>query len=160
MSPMDRSWYVIGLAILMLVCFCSSAALADDPIKPDPQLTPGAVQTTDLTRICAPGYTQTVRHTPGKLKQLIYREYDINPRGGHYEIDHLIPLEVGGADVGENLWPESYDTKPWNAHVKDKLEDYLHTEVCAGRIPIQQAQREIAEDWIAAYSKYLGEPHR
>jgi hypothetical protein len=50
------------------------------------------------------------------------------------------------------------DTTPWNAHVKDKLEDRLHGLVCAGKLPIEQAQREIATDWIAAYERYLGEP--
>ena len=47
---------------------------------------------------------------------------------------------------------------PWNAHVKDKLEDRLHALVCAGKLPIEQAQQEIATDWIAAYEKYLGNP--
>ncbi len=42
--------------------------------------------------------------------------------------------------------------------MKDRLENFLHAEVCAGRMPIEQAQREIASDWIAAYQKYLGEP--
>jgi hypothetical protein len=46
----------------------------------------------------------------------------------------------------------------WNAHVKDKLEDRLHGLVCAGKLPIEQAQREIATDWIAVYERYLGEP--
>ncbi len=136
----------------------TSAALADDPIRPDPRLTPGAVLTTDLSAICRPGYTKTVRHTSGKLKAFIYREYRIDRNGGNYEIDHLIPLEVGGADVRENLWPESWDTEPWNAHVKDRLENYLHEAVCAGRMPIDQAQRAIAQDWIGAYQKYLGKP--
>jgi len=50
------------------------------------------------------------------------------------------------------------DTTPWSAHVKDKLEDRLHALVCAGKLPMEQAQREIATDWIAAYERYLGEP--
>ncbi len=133
-------------------------AFADDPILPDPQLTPGTVLTTDLSKICQPGYTRTVRHTPGALRREVYAEYGIKRDSGRYEVDHLIPLEIGGADVRENLWPESYDTRPWNAAVKDKLENYLHVEACAGRIPIKQAQKEIAEDWITAYRKYLGEP--
>ena len=70
-------------------------------------------------------------------------------------VDHLIPLEVGGADVRENLWPESWDTEPWNSH---RLENYLHEAVCAGPMPIDQAQREIAQNWIATYQKYLGKP--
>jgi hypothetical protein len=146
-------FFAVGAAVL-----ATHAAFAADPIRPDPRLTLGAALTTDLSAICQPGYTKTVRHTSGKLKALVYREYGIDKRDGHYEVDHLIPLEVGGADVRENLWPESWDTEPWNAHVKDRLENYLHEAVCAGRMPIQEAQREIAQDWIVAYQKHLGAP--
>jgi len=142
-------------ALLLVVVY---SAYAGDPIRPNPELTPGAVLTTDLSKICQPGYTKTVRHTSGELKREVYAEYGIKPDSGHYEVDHLIPLEIGGADIRENLWPESYDTKTWNAAVKDKLENYLHVEACARHIPIEQTQKEIAEDWIAAYRKYLGEP--
>jgi hypothetical protein len=122
------------------------------------RLTPGAVLTTDVATICQPGYSRTVRHTSGKLKAKIYREYGIEKSSSHFEVDHLISLELGGAGVAENLWPESYDTVPWNAHVKDTLEDQLHALVCAGRLSIQQAQHEIASDWIAAYQRYIGAP--
>jgi hypothetical protein len=134
------------------------AMAGDLPIRPDPQLTPGAVLTTDAATVCQSGYSKTVRHTSGKLKALIYREYGIDRASGHFEIDHLISLALGGADVAKNLWPESYDTTPWNAHIKDKLEDRLHAIVCAGKLPIEQAQREIAMDWIAAYERYIGTP--
>jgi hypothetical protein len=99
-----------------------------------------------------------VRHTSGQLKHQVYVEYGIDAKTGRYEIDHLIPLGIGGADKRENLWPESRDTKPWNANVKDRLENYLHVEICAGHMPIADAQKAIAMDWVAAYRKYLGEP--
>ena len=130
-------------------------AYADDPISPDPQLTPGAVLTTDTSKICQPGYSRSVRHTSGQLKRQVYAEYGIDANTGNYEIDHLIPLGIGGDDTRENLWPESRDTKPWNADVKDRLENYLHVEICAGRINIADAQNAIAADWIAAYRKYM-----
>ena len=142
--------------VLLVATTLARITYAADPIRPDAYLTPGAVLTTDVSRICTPGYAKTVRHTSGRLKAFIYREYGIDRRGGHYEIDHLISLELGCADVAKNLWPESYDTEPWNAHVKDRLENYLHGQVCAGRLPIEQAQREIATDWTAAYERYLG----
>ena len=76
-------------------------------------------------------------------------------------MDHLIPLGLGGLPgAKENLWPQSRDTMPWNSRVKDRLENFLHQEVCARRIPIEQAQKEIATDWIAAYKKYLGDPEK
>jgi len=133
-------------------------AFADNPIMPDPRLTPGAAATIDANRVCRRGYAKSMRHTSTRLKHEIYREYGIDRRKGRYEIDHLVSLELGGADVAANLWPESYETEPWNAHVKDQLENFLHAEVCAGRMPLQQAQQEIARDWIGTYRKYLGEP--
>jgi hypothetical protein len=97
-----------------------------------------------------------VRHTSGKLKAQIYRRYGFNKAESHFEVDHLISLELGSADVAENLWPESYDTELWNVHTKDRIENRLHTLVCAGQLPLEQAQHEIAADWIAAYQKYVG----
>src|SRR5690348_15722019 len=147
-------------ASVLALTLLATPAIADDPIRPDPHLTPGAILTTDTALVCAPGYSRTVRHTSGQLKSFVYREYGIDRHQGDYEMDHLIPLGIGGADVAANLWPESYDTQPWSAAVKDELEDFFHREVCAGRIPIEQAQREIAEDCIVTYRKYIGpEPH-
>jgi hypothetical protein len=134
------------------------AVAGELPIRPDPRLTPGAVLRTDTAIVCQPGYNRTVRHTSGKLKAAIYRKYRLDKSESHFEVDHLISLELGGSDVAANLWPESYDTILWNARVKDRLEDRLHALVCAGRLPLEQAQREIATDWIAAYKKYVGGP--
>lgn len=133
----------------------ASAAYAADPILPNPKLTPGAVLTIDVSKICRPGYSRSVRHTSGKLKKRVYFDYGINPKKGHYEVDHLIPLSIGGADTRENLWPQSRDTKPWNSEKKDRLENYLHIEVCAGRLQIEAAQKAMAQNWVAAYQKYL-----
>jgi hypothetical protein len=36
------------------------------------------------------------------------------------------------------------------AHVKDKLEDRLHALICPGKLPIKQAQHEIAVDWVVS----------
>ena len=65
------------------------------------------------------------------MRPCVYREYRLDKSESHFEVDHLISLELGGADVAENLWPQSYDTEPWNAHTMDKLEDRLHAFTCA-----------------------------
>lgn len=126
-------------------------------VTPDPRLSPGDVLTTDVNQICTPGYTQTVRNVPSELKQQIYQEYGISShKPGEYEIDHIISLELGGSNSSRNLFPQSFKLHPLNAHVKDELENKLHELVCAGKLPIQQAQQEIAQDWIGAYQKYVG----
>ena len=92
------------------------------------------------------------------VKKQVYAEYGITShQPGEYEVDHLISLELGGSNSVKNLWPESYKGE-WNAHVKDKLENKLHQEVCDGSLDLSTAQHEIATNWIAAYQKYLGQP--
>jgi hypothetical protein len=72
-----------------------------------------------------------------------------------YEMDYLITPELGGAPDARNLWPQRYRSRVWNASVKDQLEDLLPRLVCDGRIDLRTAQREIADDWVAAYRKYF-----
>jgi hypothetical protein len=77
---------------LVGIVITATAAIAADPVVPDPKLTPGAVVTTDVTTICQPGYSRSVRHTSGQLKHQIYVGYGIDRNAGQYEIDHLIRL--------------------------------------------------------------------
>src|ERR1700736_4831532 len=53
---------------------------------------------------------------------------------------------------------ESHRTSPWNAQVKDRLENRLHELVCSGQIDLKTAQQDIAADWIGAYKIY-GSPN-
>ena len=140
----------------------SLAASAEPPILPDPRLTPGAALDVTVADIAVPGYTKKVRNVPIEVKREVYAEYGIlshAPR--EFEVDHLIPLELGGSNSKKNLWPESFITEPWNAYVKDVLENRLHVLVCSGQLDLKAAQDAIATNWIEAYRKYVGpEPGR
>lgn len=107
--------------------------------------------------MCRPGYALRARRVGWATKQAIYREYGIlHYRPYAFEIDHLIALELGGSNGRRKLWPESTRTRPYNARVKDRLENRLHRLVCGNRLTLGQAQRAIADNWIAAWWKYLG----
>ena len=124
------------------------------PIEPNPSVTPGAVLPVSTADVCTPGYSHKVRDVPEKVKQQAYAEYGItHHQPGEYEVDHLISLELGGSNSIKNLWPQSYKTQPWNAHIKDQLENALHADVCSGKIDMPTAQQEIATDWISAYKR-------
>lgn len=151
-----KSVKLFGLLIAAALPVVSAFA-SDTLIRPDPRLTPGAVLPVTAEQVCQLGYAKSVRHVDGKTKARVYREYGIDRNAGFYEIDHLISLSLGGSNDIRNLWPESYDTTPWNAEAKDTLEDRLHKLVCDGTISLAEAQHAIASDWIAAYKKYVGE---
>lgn len=127
---------------------------------PDPACTPGAVfADASTTEICVSGYTKTVRSVSTSMKKRGYAAYGIAypQKTGTYEFDHLIPLELGGNNDIANLFPEAFgrSTSTGEAALgfkeKDLVENYLHDEVCAGRLSLPQAQAQIAGDWVAVY---------
>ena len=147
----------------MILALALAAGLAaSPPIRPDPQLTPGVVDpAATLQVICVRGYTahKGVRHVTAATKRAVFRRYGVEPKvGGPYEIDHLISLELGGSNDLANLWPQSYTSQPWNAHLKDALEDRLHAKVCWDGLPLAVAQADIAIDWPAAYGAFVAAP--
>ncbi|HLK57218.1 MAG TPA: hypothetical protein VKU00_11665 [Chthonomonadaceae bacterium] len=148
---------LLALACLVLAAACSAGPqTGNPPLLPDPKLTPGDTLAVTKADICVSGYSGKVRDVPQAVKEQAYKEYGItHHEPGEYEVDHLISLELGGSNSIKNLWPQSYKTQPWNAHVKDKLENRLHSDVCSGKIDLKTAQRDIAKDWIAAYKKYF-----
>ncbi|MEO7002118.1 MAG: HNH endonuclease signature motif containing protein [Ktedonobacterales bacterium] len=118
----------------------------------DPACTPGAIfpnATTD--QICQSGYSSSVRNVPTSEKNQVYAEYGIASHSpGQYEVDHLVSLELGGSNDISNLWPEAASPTP-GFHQKDSVENYLHSQVCSGAVTLQQAQVEIATNWLQVY---------
>jgi len=108
--------------------------------------------------ICKSGWTATVRPTSTYISSLKKRQIvDFNLQDttlGDYEEDHLVSLELGGSpDDPNNLWPEPYTASipDGGARTKDQVENYLHREVCAGRMSLNDARLSIVTDWYAVY---------
>jgi hypothetical protein len=122
---------------------------------PDSRLTPGAAILASRQAVCAQTNTKN-KAVPVALQRQVFAEYGLSgaePQA--YEVDYLVTPALGGADDIRNLWPHSYTETVWNARVKDALEDRLRDMVCGGRLDLTAAQKEIAENWIAAYKKYF-----
>jgi len=125
--------------------------VATDGIE-DKACTPGAIMASATTaQICKSGYAGSVRNVPSSEKDQVYAEYGIATHSpGQYEVDHLISLELGGSNDITNLWPEAANPTP-GFHQKDQVENYLHAQVCDGRLSLKQAQQEIATNWLQVY---------
>jgi hypothetical protein len=115
-SPADEAIAQAALAKTpspQMVSLASSSTKAGPAyVYPNPSLTPGAELTTDASTICTPGYASSVRDVSTATKKQVYAEYGVSyPQApGAYEVDHFIPLEIGGSNDIRNLWPETSDT--------------------------------------------------
>lgn len=148
--------FIALFALLAVSLGARADHLPDVPGAINPDVTQANIGQT----ICVPGWTQTVR-PPVSMTNRIKRAKlagmkDRNP--AHYELDHLISLQLGGATADpQNLWLQSY-ANPCGARIKDRLESALKRLVCAGRLSLAQAQQEIRSDWIASYGRWIGPP--
>jgi hypothetical protein len=154
----------------LLVAGCATTpTTAPVLVKPEARsaaLGPRGAINEDVTRaniqqtICVPGWTATVRpstsFTNGVKAKLLREQGLPQADATKYELDHLIPLALGGHPrKPENLWLQPWDGE-WGARVKDRLEVKLKAMVCRGAISLERARRAIAVDWIAAFKSYVG----
>lgn len=125
------------------------------PLLPDMEKTPGVVRTSDAKEICNPKFrTKPYRLTTPAMKKHVCLAYGVKPcpKAKKMELDHLLPLELGGKDDERNLWVQFAP----EFHYKDHLENYLKVQVCTERMSLADAQREITTNWVASYEKHIG----
>jgi hypothetical protein len=125
--------------------------------------------------ICVAGWTATVRPPESYTEEVKHLElgaggvvtylgvsYPVHGFApsdgqiGHYELDHLVALEIGGSPADpRNLWLEPYEAPKGPAaagggsQTKDKVENAARAAVCAGRMTLAAAQQAMATNWPA-----------
>ncbi len=124
-------------------------------VLPDAELTPGdTFPGVTAAEVCTPGWSREHRHVTEAMRDRVYAEYGRTRGPGCCEVDHLVPLELGGSNDFGNLWPQPDDPRPGDAE-KDGLENELHRLVCAGKMPLADAQKCIASNWVECWEKYV-----
>jgi hypothetical protein len=126
---------------------------------PDPRCTPGSIdpivtQANIRSTICKAGWTDPHLRPPESQTEW-FKRYRAFPAYGltwyrESELDHLVPLELGGSNDATNLWPEL--GKP-SGNPKDKVENALNAAVCSGRVSLAAAQKAIASNWMTAVKR-------
>jgi hypothetical protein len=128
---------------------------------PDAACTPGAINPTVTLTVLKSGEFKTGCErnmaSSAAKKNTTYDEYSIaHPQGNTgqnqtCELDHLVSLELGGADTLDNIWPQCGPDDVALAQryfkIKDGVENFLAAQVRAGQIDLAEAQRGIAQDW-------------
>ena len=122
-------------------------ARGQESLLPNPKLTPGRIAKSEKDR----------RGVTLEMEQKVFARYRLPwSRRAAYKIDHLIPLELGGADTIDNLWPQRLGARPYGPDRKELLTEVLLQRIARKQITLEQAQEQIANDWIDAFIDHLG----
>ena len=143
------------LRSLLRAFVASLSLLVADAVRAAPSLNHDVTPATIASTICVSGYTAMVRpasvYTNGVKVKLLQTAGQDPSRAGEYELDHIVPLALGGH-------PRALDNlqlQPWpEARRKDRLEVKLQCLVCSGQVSLGEAQTAIATDWEGAYHRY------
>lgn len=125
-------------------------------IYPNLKLTPGEVGTNNLSIICEEYYTKLLVMVPEDIVNQVYAEYNITTHANHeYEIDHWIPLALGGSNNLPNLWPQPKVYPGYRE--KDYVQLRLRDQLCSGKISLEEARAKVQGDWFDLYIQLRGE---
>jgi hypothetical protein len=143
-SSTDDSYAGVQLGKTVLFARRTRSQTCKRGALPDRRCSPGAYSS-KLTKavICSSTFrTGSIRNVPTSEKHAVETEYGMVAKsyGRTIEIDHIVSLELGGSNDIANLYPEPGSGKA-SYHVKDKLENRLHSMLCAGSITLAAARR-------------------
>lgn len=116
--------------------------------------TPGAKSNVSETEVCAADFESSQKPvSPWQIGQALSR-YGKRLDDKSVQIDHLIPVSLGGTNDPDNLWPQPVQ-REWGPQTKDELEAKLLKMVCDKKISLKAAQDAIKKDWVKAYKQYV-----
>ena len=139
--------------------FMAAAALIGVPSYAAAQLpsslqTPGNKSKANEAQVCAADFEASVKPMAKWQHDQALERYGKRPEDFTGELDHLIPISLGGTNDPENLWPLPAN-KDMGPEQKKALDLKLHQMVCDKTIKLKDAQDAIKKDWVKAYNQYV-----
>lgn len=126
------------LAGLILTGFCAALAVAEPTEMYFKDVTGNSWRAPSLSEICHHGYAASHR-MPYEQSRAIKHRLLAGRDAREYELDHIVPLCLGGSNDLSNL-----QLQPWpEAHSKDILERKACKMVCSGAIDL-----DVARGWF------------
>ena len=153
--------FCVAVAGLSRTLHSPALPLPRPDILPPPTV-PGAIdrhvtQANVGRTICVPGYARSARPAyavTGPLKRRMMDALHPGEPMADYELDHLIPISIGGAPLdARDLWLQPRRGQA-NAGDKNVLAYVLWRLVCEHQVPLETAQQAISHDWTKAYETY------
>jgi hypothetical protein len=120
---------------------------------PDPRCTPGAFVRKTRADVCD-GNTDRPNLPAAERRRLLANYGVPGWTGRDGEVDHLVPIALGGLTVRANLWVERGPIP----NPKDRLEAVIYRRVCFGDpapMRVRTAVRVFSADWRAAFTYYV-----
>jgi hypothetical protein len=114
-------------------------------------LNPAVTQANIATTICVPGWSATQRPPTSytnRVKRKLMTQAGIPwSARAEYELDHGVPLVLGGHPSSvHNLHLQPWQG-PEGAYAKDAVERRVRAMVCSGQLDLLRAQLCMADDW-------------
>jgi hypothetical protein len=132
--------------IAALLTIITATASAYD--APSGAINPVITQANLKQTVCVPGYTDRIRPPVSYTNRIKLSMIEAGDRMQNFELDHYVPLSVGGAPTSlDNLW-----LQPWigttGARAKDAIETEVHRRMCKGELTLMQAQSIFINGWV------------
>lgn len=155
------------LIITSLLLLLATPAGAADHSVPDLKKTPGVTSPATAEELCATKWGKDVRHVTAAMRREVAARYGVvgnqptawcrrDKRGRVFEYDHSCSRENGGLDHPDNIWVQCYSGR-YNALMKDRLENRLHSLMCKGKLTVREVQDQLCRaDWRRSYDRQFG----
>src|SRR4051794_36690152 len=137
-------------AVVMAIAVPSMAAAQ----LPSSFQTPGAKSKANEAQVCAADFEASVKPIAKWQRDQALERYGKRPEDFTGELDHLIPVSLGGSNDPDNLWPLPAN-KEMGPEQKKELDLKLHQLVCDKTLKLKDAQDAIRKDWVKAYNQYV-----
>jgi hypothetical protein len=139
--------------------FVAATAMVGVPALASAQLpssfqTPGAKGKANEAQVCAADFEASAKPVAKWQRDQALERYGKRPEDFTGELDHLIPISLGGSNDPDNLWPLPAN-KTMGPDQKRELDLKLHQMVCDKTITLKAAQDAVKKDWVKAYNQYV-----